>query len=754
MTTEKLRKHHIEQVMELLCECFFDDHYYLHMFPDPNTRKANMRTAFYPSIMYCIQNGYCRGVWDGEMLVAFLIAFDYRAVRSNDIAVFRMIFAGDQDSSILPFDREIHQGILNLPSEVLYCLSIAVKPEYQQKNIGSGLMDAAMEDFPTFSVVGDVSNQDSLAMYRKRNFTVDEIDCDYHLVIHQPQWPRHTFEIGDTVLLAVPNLTALEENAIGYRVVKNEIAVFGAAKVYDHGVACFRENPVEVSMGVLVQLRYEEYLKYQRFINVSQYDEVIVGNYVYYIQKIGYSAYPLMNETLEAMLPARTAEWSLIADVFVSVPVQYCRKDLILSNSVQPTGKSKTLLKTMDFRTHYEAGVPSSLETVDDLASFKKRMERFYLGNLPVQISSEISVDNYEGDCERIGAPTLIDLVISIDKGSNCAVLTWYSLSAPFLLSHLMDNIIRNNLSVVTDDQGLVNFYDYVAERFGLIKRGTPKIYTVIPKQKECLRPEQLASLLAGETIYPDGENFGQIVDPEILSIVNMKQGMGQYDRACVYAYSNVVLQFYPDFRGTLRERLCEESITQFYIELILLEEAAIHIADREIVKLISSKLTAEPVAFLGQVDKIYDDYSKTIDFWDIQVNYPTSQKSISMLRKAFKVGEQLEYLQRNQNQLQMVFDTKCDIIDRNDAKRMDTSLAIISVLAVFSAWIDGYDYLFTWNDVLPMSAIHILQRILFLLILVTAGYAIAHLFGNKIGVYLKMRKDRSRRRNKRRKNK
>lgn len=90
------------------------------------------------------------------------------------------------------------------------------------------------------------------------------------------------------------------------------------------------------------------------------------------------------------------------------------------------------------------------------------------------------------------------------------------------------------------------------------------------------------------------------------------------------------------------------------------------------------------------------------------------------------------------------------EIIDRKDAKRMDTSLAIISILAIFSAWIDGYDYIATWNDVLSQGTIHLLQRILFVIVLITAGYAITHLFGNKIGLFLRKRRERGRRRSKR----
>ncbi len=62
----------------------------------------------------------------------------------------------------------------------------------------------------------------------------------------------------------------------------------------------------------------------------------------------------------------------------------------------------------------------------------------------------------------------------------------------------------------------------------------------------------------------------------------------------------------------------------------------------------------------------------------------------------------------------------------------MDFSLAILSVLAVFSAWIDGYDYISTWNDVLSGNVIHVLQRVFFMAVLLVAGYAVVHLFGNK----------------------
>ena len=745
MTVEALGARHIEAVMDLLCGCFQEDHYYARLFPDPVSRGARMRQAFLPAISYCLENGCCFGVWEKEALIAFVLCFDYHALREGDPGTFEMIFTGERNCHALPYQEEIHGRIRALPSPVLYCLSIAVREDFRHRNIGSGLVDRVLAAFPEHSVAADVSNDGSLEIYRRRGFSVEPIAPGYHLVSLRPG-PPAPCPIGETVPVAVPETAFLARAEIPFRPVKEEAAVFGARAVTDHGVPCFRREENAVCLGALVELDYPALLAYQRLLNVAQYDEAAGADFVCYVQREPYRTAPLMNDTLAAMTPARTAEWSIIPDVFVSVPVQYSSRKFLLSQCVTVEGKPRALLDALDFRTYYEAGVPSSMEDVDDLASFKKRIERYCLGRLSVQIVSEPSMERYDEDCQPIGAPALVDIYISIDNESSCAVLTWYALSAPFLLSHLMDNIIRNGLSVVLDGGQSMNFYDYVAHRFGLIKRGTPKIFSVIPRDRDCLRPGQLASLLSGETIYPEGENFGEIIDPEIVSLVNSESGMGQYDRAFVYAYTNVVLQFSPELRGTLRERLCEGSITLFYIELILLEEAAIHTADREINQLFTSDLLSRPIAFLTRVGKIYDDYSRTMDFWDIQVNYPTSQKSISMLREAFKIKEQLEYMQRNQDQLQMVFDTKCDIIDRNDANRMNTSLAVISLLAVFSAWIDGYDYLSTWGDVLSPTVIHILQRVLFAVILVIAGYAVAHLFGNRLRTYLRRRRPRGRR--------
>lgn len=745
MRIETLKASQIDLVMDLFCTCFQDDPFYGQLFPDVQTRRLDMRGFCTPSILYCLEHGSCLGIWDDRRLLAFSICFDYRRIYAQDRPAFLQIFGGDPDTGTLPDQELLHQVVLDLPGDIIYSVSLAVHPEFQHMGLASGLVDQVLQAHPGCFFVSDVSNEPSLTIYRARNCTITPIRPGYYLVIHAPEQKASTAVVGPSVRVALPDPAMLDRAGISYHLRKAKLCLPGLIGQCAYGISYFIPDRHAVASASVVELSYPSYLEFQRLINVSQYTEHAAGDYVYYVLTTPYLRPPLLNDTLEAMLPTRQSEWALIPDVYVSIPVRYQSRELLRRWPAPEDARARFLLRQLAFRTNYESGVPSSLENVDDLAGFKKRIQRFYLGKIQVQIATEITPDSDSELGDPIGAPAFVDLYISIDLQSQCGVLTLFSLSAPFLLSHLMDNVIRNNLMVVGRSDTL-NLFDYVKTNFQIIKRGTPKIFVVTPKDRSCLKPSQLASLLASETIYPDGEVFGQIIDAEIVAAASSEIGMGQYDRAFVCAYTNVLLQFSPDFYATLCDRISEESITLFYIELILLEEAAIHIADQEIIRLSTSDAIAEPVEFLQRVSAIYDDYSRTIEFWDIQVNYPTSQKSITMLRNAFRIKEQLEYMQRNQAQLQTVFDIKCDIIDRNDAKRMDTSLAILSILAIFSAWIDGYDYLSTWDDVLTSSAIHILQRVLFVLILITAGYAVTHLFGNKLALLIRRRRDRSRR--------
>ena len=723
MKIKDLNASHLNQVMDLFCSTFMQDSYYIKQYPSERERLETMRGAFANGIGFCIEQGYSFGAFENDKLVSFLLAFDYNKLKDESPNEFVKTFGGNSFSTILYADT-LHAKIQELKGKTMFLLSIAVDEAYRRMGIASAMVDYIMDKYEEYNLVSDVSNEGSLEIYKKRGFEVEKIDEKYYLIVHEKGASKSTFSVENEIRLIIPQAYSFKK---AHTVLKENVALCG----YNEGEKSFIVSNNTLCFGKLIQVEYNDLLDYQREIGLSVSNEILKGDAVFYASSTKKQNDPLVNDILKQMLKSREHEWSIIADTFVSIPMKYTSLEKITSMAVQGDDTSDYLLKNLDFRTYYELGIMSNKESVDEFSGLKKRIKRYYLGKIKAKIVAEPTLDNYSNLGETIGAGAYIDMYISVDTESSCAILTWYSLSLPFLISHYFDNIIRNHL-VVQAENGEMNIFDYLSYVYGIVKRGTPKIYAIIPKDKDCLSQSQIASLLASETIYPEGEDFGRIVDRDIMDVVESKLGMGQYDRAMIYAYNNVLLQFCADFKGTVATRLEEEAICQFFIELVLFEEAAIQIADRDIAQLFV-KGDQRPIEFLESVDKIHDEYSKTIDFWNVQLNYPTSQNSINMLRRAFKIESKHDYMQRNQQHMEMVFETKRNIVDRKDSKRMDTSLAIISVLAIFSAWMDSHSYVDTWKNVLSENAVNIIQRVLFVIILITASYAIMHLLGGKI---------------------
>jgi len=742
MTVRKLNGNDVGAVMELFCQCFKNDHYYAQLFTDEATREADMKKAFRGSIEYCLCFGECLGVYTDDALSAFLLTFDYNRSKVVDRSVFLDIFGGDgKHMHSLPYYEDIHKR-LRQNDDILFLLSVAVSDELRGQGIASMLLDKLMAEHSEYSFAGDVSNDSSLGMYSKRGFDVISIDEGYHLVYKNRDSSAKEIDFYEEyVQLVLPCAAILDSFHIDYKLLNKKACIADAVVVDSQGYRFFEDREGSIAYGDVVQVSYDGLLEYQRVINLSQVTEHVLADKVYYTLDVLHCEKPLFNPVLEEMIASRKREWSLIPDVYVSVPVEYSDIERLRR------GDGSFILDVLDFRTNYEAGIPTSMKNVDELANLKMRLKRFRLGRYRIRVMSEISLENYKGECDVIGSAAYVEMYATVDMESSCAVLTWYSMSCPFLISQYTDNVISNKLMI--DDCGQWrNVFDFLNSSFGVIKRGTPKIFITVPRERSCLSESQLASVLAGETIYPDGEQFGAIVDREIMDIVTSQTGMGQYDRGVVCAYTNVVIQFSPDLKASVRDRIIEESITLYYMELILLEEAAIHLADHSIIKLFNSEYLYSPVDFLCQVDYINDTYSRTIEFWNIQVNYPTSQKSMDMLRGAFCIDRQLDNMYRNRAQLQTVFDTKCEMIDRTETKRMNTSLAILSLLAIISAWTDSYSFIETVGAGLSENAVSLIQKIALGLILAVGIYTVAHMFGTRSIINAKRRKRKKERRN------
>lgn len=92
--------------------------------------------------------------------------------------------------------------------------------------------------------------------------------------------------------------------------------------------------------------------------------------------------------------------------------------------------------------------MPYGHDGEDMMARFKHRIDRYYLDAVQCRITKEMIMDILDKENVVIGSDLYTQIIVSVDKESNIGVLYVISLSCPFLLSHLLDNVVRNQLLV------------------------------------------------------------------------------------------------------------------------------------------------------------------------------------------------------------------------------------------------------------------------------------------------------------------
>lgn len=651
------------------------------------------------------------GIFTGGELTAFACAFEYTELKRNG------------RKWLNPGDKEWRQ-IETLGTNVVVIPLLVGKEKVGR--LVELLREQYRDSHLLFRISGEQSEkfQEDLAVVSEKNLKSHRYDAageNVWLFHFAPQIRMEDTYFEEEILLILPGQEVLLEMGIeeaevtmveltGYEIVQSE-----------KGSAFFRK-PGAACEGVLLQCDYEQLLRYQRFINLTDYEEHFEqtdrGKALIYSEKYQSDSSLLWNDLLREMVKTRKAEWSIVPDSYIMYPVTYKEQDRLLECACYDNQEIGNYMHYMDIRLQCETGVPFGKDGIDLMERYKNRLERIPLGRLRVRITLEMILDILDHEDQPVGCDAEVEAVLSIDRSSHIGVLTLVSLSTPFLLSHFLDNIVRNQLMVIEENGEAVNLYAYMQEKWGLNASGTPKSYEMIPKEKNCLNKKQLGAVLLSETIYEEGEDFGEFTDAEILKLTNSETGMGQYSRAFVVAHTNVLLDFEKDLRGTIQARMYNAAFTCFYVELLMFEEAALTCFNKELIDLMAEVMRIEPTEFLTSARTITNRYLNTVDFWNVSVNYPSSQKSLQMIRKSFLIDDLREKMEYNQKQVGNIFNINREIVDRQEAKeekerddQSNTALTILSVLCFFSAMIDGNDYLSTLDWLIPAGVLDIILK-------------------------------------------
>jgi hypothetical protein len=194
---------------------------------------------------------------------------------------------------------------------------------------------------------------------------------------------------------------------------------------------------------------------------------------------------------------------------------------------------------------------------------------------------------------------------------------------------------------------------------------------------------------------------------------------------------SNTFVQFYPAYRGCKRYRLFWNSVTAFYIELILFEEAAITRFNKRLVELMSDANNDKPEEFLKKNRDVTTEYLHTVAFWDVQLNYPSSQQSIQMIKEAFNEKALLERMGRYQEQVKNIFEINKELVDRQSDKNekdsndtMNAILFILTIVSTVSAIYQIVDYIIGYLEDAPEQNFYPIIVNIITMIIITVIFA------------------------------
>ena len=453
------------------------------------------------------------GIFTGGELTAFACAFEYTGLKRNG------------RKWLNPGDKEWRQ-IETLGTNVV------VIPLLVGKEKVGRLIELLREQYRDshllFRISGEQSEkfQEDLAVVSEKNLKSHRYDAageNVWLFHFAPQIRMEDTYFEEEILLILPGQEVLLEMGIeeaevtmvkltGYEIVRSE-----------KGSAFFRK-PGAACEGVLLQCDYEQLLRYQRFINLTNYEEHFEqtdrGKALIYSEKYQSDSSLLWNDLLREMVKTRKAEWSIVPDSYIMYPVTYKEQDRLLECACYDNQEIGNYMHYMDIRLQCETGVPFGKDGIDLMERYKNRLERIPLGRLRVRITLEMILDILDHEDQPVGCDAEAEAVLSIDRLSHIGVLTLVSLSTPFLLSHFLDNIVRNQLMVIEENGEAVNLYAYMQEKWGLNASGTPKSYEMIPKEKNCLNKKQLGAVLLSEAKYEKNEYDATRIEQYVKKVI------------------------------------------------------------------------------------------------------------------------------------------------------------------------------------------------------------------------------------------
>lgn len=385
------------------------------------------------------------------------------------------------------------------------------------------------------------------------------------------------------------------------------------------------------------------------------------------------------------------AEDYMASDIYTAIPIRYESIQALLNNQVNENNfMVNNILTGLGFQENFEFGNQNRI-----VHKFDKRIKHFDLGTYLIITTEENHYNYYIKHSIELAEnpPIPVRIIALCDEDTHTAVLLMSNLAVKNKPGDYLDEISRNTLKIKAtpeminnypyllheeDNIKFMNFYKFIEEAWAIkiVGKARHLIISSNLSDPDDLRTKQTfnhikAGFLYATSIYTDSEELGKIIDTDITEYLEKPYGDSIYDYASSY-YSEVTALLYNEtYKDYIVERVDFAVVDLFYLLMIQFEDSAIENASTQISKFInyyqtnsgSIKKKRSRIQFaentLDSIDKIYEEYSLTLDFWSVRSNYNTSNKVLKVMREHFNIDEDIERLERNTSAMRNIYSAK-----------------------------------------------------------------------------------------------
>lgn len=230
----------------------------------------------------------------------------------------------------------------------------------------------------------------------------------------------------------------------------------------------------------------------------------------------------------------------------------------------------------------------------------------------------------------------------------------------------------------ISDGSGSMEFSSWMSA-CGIEPHGTARSIVFSSKP---LEETELLNALASEA-----EPMGEIISDELIRA--SRNNIAQYNTAQVFVSENVLIEIFNVYRENVFDRLDYQCIELFFLELILLQNAAIsRLCDR-----IQNRIELEknnPRAKQGDLDDLVAESSQAIRFWDIdQFYYPTVRMSAKKIADLFGMQRQIDKYNTSIEILEKLVGMHEAKVEATESDVLNSLVLLLTIVQVFPSFLD-----------------------------------------------------------------